>query len=237
MSNTRRHETPRITANELARYMVATETGRIGIIRRARESGTAARIRYTDVKEALKAGMVDLVNERRIIGAATTRFEQLVEDPSTSAYYRDDAEKSLDVIQSYYGMRNQLAGFEYRLPPSRMPKLILNGVSVSVNIDLMIERDARSGPQIGGLIFRMTKPDEEESDGAAGTRRRMGLYVATLVHMQVVANLSRNRAPARPICWSVDVQAGERHVCPSGSTRETELSNACMFIAAMWDRV
>lgn len=237
MSTTRRHETPRITANELAKYMVATETGRLGIIRRARESGTAGRIRYMDVKEALKAGMADPVNERRIIGAAANRFEQLVEDPSSSAFYKDDAEKSLDVLQSYHGMRNLLAGQDYRPAPTRMPKLNLNGVAVSVNVDLLIERDARSGPQIGGLIFRMTKPDEEESDGAAGTRRDMGLYVATLVHMQVVENLSRNRTPARPICWSVDVQAGDRHVCPNGSTRETELRNACLFIAAMWDRV
>lgn len=238
MTTTRRHESPRISANELAKYMVASETGKLGIIRRAKESGTAGRVRYSDVKDALKAGMADPVNERRILAVAGARFEQQKDDPASSPWYQEDAAKSVDVLQSYAGMRNQLAGMDYQPAPSRMPKLQINGVAVSVQLDLLIHRDARTGPQIGGLIFRMTKPDEEESEGAASTRRNMGLYVATLAHMQIAANFSTNRTPTKQLCWSVDIQAGDRHVCPNSIlNRQNDLSNACMFIAALWDRV
>lgn len=182
--------------------------------------------------------MTDAVNERRILSAAHARFEQQMEDPSSSTWIKDDSEKSLDVLQSYQGMRNALAGFDYQPAPRRMQKLHINGVDVSVQLDLLLHRDARSGPQVGGLIFRMTKPDDEESDGAASTRRDMGLYVATLVHMQVAENVSSNRTPAKALCWSVDVQAGERHVCPNSTTnRVNDLSNACRFIAALWNTV
>lgn len=236
--HTRYHAQPRITANELARYMVAGEIGRKGIIRRSREMSTAVAIRYSDARAALRAALCDLVNERRIIGAARDLFEQKSEDGSLSTWSRDDALKSVDVMDSFMNMRNQLVGFEFVEAPQSQPYLQIGGVSVSVNCDILIHRNIKGTASIGSGLFRLTKPEEDETDAAKAKRHDMGAYAATLVYMQVAQNLSRKREPHPDICWSIDVQCGEMHKAPRNyRTRANNLEGACEFIAAMWDRV
>ena len=132
-------------------------------------------------------------------------------------------------------MRNQLAGFDYQPAPRRQAHLIITGVSISVNCDLLIHRSQRNAEQIGGLLFRLTKSDEDESEYVASRRREMGLYAATLVRLHIAANLAGNRAPTSALCWSVDVQNGEKQVCPNAHTQRVQnLEGACRFIAALW---
>lgn len=227
-----------MTANELARFMVSGDTGRVGIVRRARESGTAPRARYKDVRSALRNALTDAPGERRILAEAQTMLEQRADDSAVSAFRRDDAAKSLEVINAYREMRNSLAGYDYVMPPPRQPSLNISGVEVSVTLDLLIHRMNGETQEIGGVLFRLTTPDEDETDNAAAKRRNMGTYAATLVRMQVAENFAGNRSPAYPICWSVDVQCREVHVAPRTFAKRVQaIENACLTIAAMWDRV
>jgi hypothetical protein len=235
--HTRTREEPRISANDLARYMVATDTGKLGIIRRARESGTPPRARYSDVRKALRAALCDPAGERQVLASARTALEQRAVDRSVSTFMRDDAEKSLEVLDSYAVMRNQIAGFDYVPAPRSQATLNLSGVAISVYCDVLIHRTHREEEQVGGVLFRLTKPEDDETERAADKRRDMGLYAATLVHMHVAANLAGDRNPHFGLCWSVDVQNQELHVTPrTYVSRAQNLENACRFIAAMWDR-
>lgn len=227
-----------MSANDLARYMVAGDVGRRGIIRRAREVSTAVVVRYSDVRSGLQSALCDPVNERRIVGATRELLEQKASDPALTAWTREDALKSIDVLDSYVVMRNQLAGHDFVPPPARQALLAVGGVEVSVNCDALTHRDVRGAPSIGGVLFRLTKPEDEESEAARAKRHDMGAYAATLVHMQVESNLAGSRAPRHDLCWSVDVQHGEVHQAPRNfRTRAANLEAACEVIAAMWDRV
>lgn len=216
--------------------MVSGFTGRIGIIRRARESTTPPRARYKDVKASLSAALVDAPGEKKILTGARALFEQRSEDASLSNFRRDDAAKSLDVLNAYDKMRNKLAGYDYVAAPMKQTPLKIGGVIVPVTLNLLIHRTAKNGDgEVGGLLFRLTQSDEEETDDAASKRHEMGLFAATLVHMHVSTNMKGNRKPAYPICWSVDVQCGEVHVAPKTyAKRAADLESACKFIAAMW---
>lgn len=216
--------------------MVATDTGKIGIIRRSRESGAPIRSRYKDARTAIRSALCDPVAEKRILAATKNALEQRSEDPSQSDFARDDAEKSFEALAAFADIRNQLAGYDYAPAPKSQPKLILNGVEVSVQIDVLIHRSYRGAEQVGAALFRLTKPEDDETDKAADKRRDVGQYAATLVHMQLVRNLAGNRVPQHTLCWSVDVQNGEVHAAPRNYlTRATNLENACRFIRAMWD--
>ena len=226
---------PRITANELARFMVSGDTGRLGIIRRARESGTPPRTRYKDARATLCNALTDAASERRILREAKTLFDQRAHDSSQSAFIRDDAEKSLQVIKAYQDMRNQMAGYDYVPAPRRQPNLQLGGIEVSVSLDLLIHRSRGQADEIGGVLFRLTQADDGETDAAATKRKDMGAYAATLVQMHVAANLAGQREPAYQLCWSVDVQAGDVHVAPRNfAQRAQNMDAACKFIGAMW---
>lgn len=231
-----RREAPRITANELARYMVASETGKIGIIRRARESVTPQRVRYSDVRKAIRAHLGDNARPRSILNTARDRFEQRKDDSSLGPFAREDASLSLDVLDSLGRMQNQLGGIAFRGAPVRQGPVMLSGMEVAVNVDLLVSRSRDGVEQIGGALFRFTKADEE-SEGAAAKRRDMGMYAATLVHLQVAQNLAGNHVPHYQLCMSVDVQAEEIHYAPrSYAQRAQNLENACRFIRAMWDQ-
>lgn len=217
--------------------MVATETGKIGIIRRAKESVTPQRVRYSDVRKTIRTFLGDNARPRAVISAARDRFEQRSDDPSLGPFSREDARLSVDVLDSLGRMQNQLGGIAFRPAPTRQVPLTLSGVEVPVNVDLLVTGNRGGVEQIGGALFRFTKADEE-TDSAAAKRRDMGLYASTLVHMQVAKNLAGNHAPYYQLCMSVDVQAEEIHVAPrSFAQRAQNLENACVFIQALWDRV
>ena len=142
------------------------------------------------------------------------------------------------MLAAFREMRNQLAGYDYVAAPKSQSSLSLAGVAVPVNCDILIHRGAKESPEIGAALFRLTQPDEDETERGAEKRREMGAYAATLVQMHVATNFSGNRRPAYQICWSVDVQNREVHVAPRNfAQRATNMENACQFIGAMWDRL
>lgn len=217
--------------------MVSGDTGRMGIIRRAREKKSVVAVRYSDVRTATAAAMCDPIKGKHILATAYQSFEQKASDASLSPWAREDAAKSLDVIESFGKMKNQLVGFDFVQAPPKQSPLALGGVAVSVNCDVLIHRPVKGVPSIGAALFRLTKPDEDESDKAKAKRDQMGRHVATLVLMQVGASLAGNLQPAFELCWSIDVQTGEIYKAPKNTKAlATSMENACQFIAAMWDK-
>lgn len=215
--------------------MESSDTARMGIIRRARESTTPLRTRYSDVRQSLRGFLTDQRRRQGTLLAARQMFEQRSDDPSLSDFQREDARLSLDVLDSFDRMQNQLGGLNFEAAPSRMPMLNLAGVDISVNVDLLVVRPRGTQEQVGGAIFRFTKADDE-TDNAASKRRRMGQWAANLVQIQVRDNLCGDRDPHYELCLSVDVQFEEvTRATRSLTARRRDLENACRFISAMWD--
>lgn len=215
--------------------MVASDTARMGIIRRSRESGTATRVRYSDVRRAIRSHLADPHRNQGILNTARDTFGQRSNDSSQSDFARDDARLSIDVLDSFGRMRNALGGYDFVAAPRQQPSLVIANVEVPVNLDALVHRSRDGAEQSGGALFRFTKSDDE-SDQAASRRREMGLYAATIVLMHVRENLAGNRTPDHRLCLSVDVQCNEVHVAPrTYAQRASNLENACRFIAALWN--
>lgn len=218
--------------------MVTGDRGRLGIIKRSKEVSTAVVIRYADVRNSIKASLCDPVNEKRLLAAARDMFEQKSEDIALSDFVRDDSLKSIDVIDAFSGMRQQIAGYDFVQAPASQPFLKISGVDIAVNCDILIHRTQKEIEQIGATLFRLTKPDDEESEKAAAKRKDMGLYAATLVYMQIAQNLKGNRTPFPALCMSLDIQNKEVFEAPSRiSVRVQNIESACLFIKSMWDSV
>lgn len=228
-------QAPRISTNELALFMVSSETARMGIIRRAKNPQTPPIIRYRDARSAICSYLTDNVRRLNPLISAENMLRQRLEDPSESPLRQDDARHSIEVLHAIQGMANQLGAFEFLQAPSDQPKLNLGGVEVSVRADLIVHGSSRGQEQIGAAILRMTQ-DDAETDAARAKRREMGHYVAALARLHVEANIPSNRTPANRLCMSIDVQHGETFQAPASNVRRmSDLENACRFIAAMWD--
>lgn len=232
------HEKPRISANELARFMLAGNTGKLGIIKRAREKGNAAGVRYADAREAIKLALCDPSGEARRLNDAANLFRQKEKDTALSAFMRADAEKSIDVLNALSLMRNQYAGTDFRAAPIRQPKLLISGVQVSVSCDMLIHSFHKGEERIGGALLRLGIPEEDATETAKRKREDMGAYAATLVFMHIQRNLSADRKTSPNLCWSIDVQCRDIHRAPMrNAARVNELEAACTMISVLWGKV
>jgi hypothetical protein len=227
---------PRISANDLALYMVSSPTAQLGIIRRAAEPQTFVTTRCKDVREPLRAFLADPARNVNRLHAAETMFLGRAEDQAESALRQDDARKSVEVLRAIRGMANQLAQYSFTAAPQSQPKLEISGVEVSIRADLWVHVAARGRDQVGGAILRMTQHDADTAT-AAEKRREMGTYVATLVRMHVERVNPGDAAVANRLCMSIDVQHGQVFAAPNAAARRiSDLEAACTVIAALWRR-
>ncbi len=225
---------PRISANDLALYMVSSDTARMGILRRAKNPQKPPIIRYKDARTPICLYLADPVRNMRPLVTAEETLRQRADDPSTSALLRDDANHSIEVLRAIQGMRNQLAEFDFQPAPRDQDRLSINGLEISVRADLLVHSASRSGELIGAAILRMTM-DDAETEAAREKRRNMGLYVATLIKMHVERNIISERTPTNRLCLSIDVQHGEVFAAPAANTRRvSDIENVCRMIAAVW---
>jgi hypothetical protein len=235
-SRARHRPEPRISANELAKYMVTPEPGRIGIIRRARDSITPPRARYSDLRIALTGFLADMHRDRRPLDALAGTLNQRANDSSLTNFSRQDAQASLGALNAFQRMlTNRLAGYAFMPAPARQTPLPIGGVSVSINLDLLLRRERGDRQEAGAAMFRLTKADDEETDAATSKRKEMGIYAATLVQMQVAATVRAGLTPHHELCMSIDVQSGDIHAASRNfAQRAQRLEAACRFIAALW---
>jgi len=229
--------TPRISVNDLALYMVSSDTARMGIIRRAKNPQVPPIIRYRDVRPTICQYLSDPNRPVNRLVDAEEMFQQRIDDPATGDLLRDDARHSIEVLHAIQGMRNQLGAFDFNAAPRDQAKLIIAGVEVSVRADLLVHGSVRGIDQIGAAILRMTM-DDAGTDAARQKRRDMGLYVATISRMHVDQNIPGNRQAANRLCMSIDIQHGEVFAAPDANTRRmNDIENVCRVIAALWPTI
>lgn len=226
-------EAPRISANDLALFMVSSDTARMSIIRRAKRPSSPPIIRYKDIRQPICNYLMDDLRRIAALVSAEEMLLQRIEDPAETALRKDDARHSIQVLHAIQGMANQLAPYQFVAAPQNQPKLMLAGVEISIRADLLVNGSSRGKSQCGVALLRMTQ-DDSETEAARAKRRDMGLYVATLARLHA-DSLGGDREPTHRLCLSIDIQHGEAFAAPTSNARRgSDLESACRFIGAMW---
>jgi len=237
-ANYREQKTPRISANELARFMVATDLGREGIIRNARWQGKVRVARYRVARDAMSDFLTDTMHSHVIIGKAKAKLEAILSDADASAFKHEDARASIVALDGFQRGWNAfgLSNLNFAEPPT-LKRLEIEGVEVGVAIDAVTKRESPTRPTlVGGVLLRMARGGDGETDGAAAKRREIGRNAAVLVYLSAAKNLTKIGTPSSDLCYSVDVQHGESHQAPKNYLAVVENMNAaCRTIAALWD--
>lgn len=229
--------TPQISANDLALYMVSSETGKLSIIRRHKYPSKHALLPYQDAKRWLSGFMADDLRDRVKLATAIEHFEQIAADSSYSTSKREDAKRSKLAIEAFFAAYNDLdlGKLLCKAPSDRLAPLMIAGVRVNVTLDLNTCASVKKVDYEGGIIWRLTMPDDGES--ATSKREEMGHYVASLAYMQVSDKRPLGREPLAKICYCLDVQHKQRFEARAGSRRLNNLDAACRMIASIWPAV
>ena len=227
-SRQRVHNSPRISANELANFMVSSDTARMGIVKRAKRPPDAVVIRYRDVRQVSSSFLSDRRRDLGVLNNAEKTFLNRMKSKAARPLLKEDAEHSIEVLHALHRMANQLAPYDFFAPPKSIePRLMISGVAVSVHLDLLVRGTSRGVRQIGGALFRLTK--EETATATQRSRREeMGLYTATLIRRYIEMQNPTNRRPNFKLCMSIDVQQGEVVIAPRAHARRMRDMEECL---------
>ena len=217
--------------------MESSDTARIGMIQRANAQPAYTVTRYQDARTAICAYLSDFARNINPLVAAETMLDNRANDPSEGPLRHEDARLSIEALHALQRMNNLVSPYTFGRAPARQKKLMISGVEVSVRADLLVYGVGPDADKIGAAVLRMTK-DDTASQPAKEKRKRVGLYVATLVAMHVEKNLAPDRHPSIKLCMSIDIQHLQVFTAPTRNTRRVnDLKNACRFIASLWNRV
>lgn len=221
-------QSPRISANELARYMVSTDPVRLTILTRSKFPRDYITTRYNDVRRPLVQFLTDAARDPAPLAVAKAKMARRAASSADRPNRRNDALKSIEVLEAATRMADALAPYTFQPAPVRQAKLSLSGVAISVRADLLVFDKRRSADRVGAAILRMSMAERSEP-------QVMGEYVATLLRMHVEANLQLNRIPTPRLCMSIDVRTGDVIAAPrSDRTRIRRMESACAFISSIW---
>lgn len=221
-----------MSANQLAEYTLASPTRRQAIIRNAKFAPTFLVIRYT----AAKAAICDyLANDLRPTGPlANAQTEQmLLSKGGGTSHAKNDAALSAEAIQNFRSMAgpNFMPGVTFTQNTSQLPKLMISGVEVSVNLDL-ISRNEPKG-LVGGVMLQTSK-----AVASKGWREDHSKCVSSLVWMIARKHLAALGAVERRLCVCVDVFARKTTSAPTHYKRILRnIEASCGEIAMFWPHI
>lgn len=227
-----------ITANDLALYLVSTDVGKLGIIRRNKYPSKHVIAPYQDGKRAITRYLSSGVRDLVILTDAIDRFQQLSEDHATSPFKRDDARRSKAALEAFLRATNQLELGKYNFQEApKLSPLVVADVKISTSLDLLTTAAIKGKQHQGGVILRLTIP--EDTDGAKAKREAMGGFSATLALMQIEDKRPIPDAePMAKLCLSIDVQAQQKYEAKAGSSqRRSNIVAACTMIKSIWPSV
>lgn len=222
---------PRISANQLAEYVLASPTRRQSILRNAKFSPTFLVIRYAAAREALCRYLTNDARPLDILVKAESEQIQLSKSGGSS-FQQTDAALSAEAILAFMKARTE---FQKQLPfasftPNNqsLPKLTKAGVDISIRLDL-VARNAGKG-LVGGAILQLSKAVASKS-----WREEHGKVVAALIWVLANEHMTPLGKIDRKLCMAVDVFAGKAVTAPSSYKRLlNDLDAACAEIAALW---
>lgn len=202
---------------------------------------------YEDSGSALTLYLLDPTRKKARLYDEMERLKKVFETADT-ADERDRAALDLKVIDTFLANENAFGlsalGFT---APKRCAPLLIEGVFVSVQPDLLIEPLVIGGvKKVGALSFRLSKGIDPESAKKKETqerrreqRREIGRYSALLASMVLEEHFSDHGEVSPEHCIAIDVPLGERVplMTSDRAARTKRLRKACRQIAQWWPNI
>lgn len=230
--NYRVYTDPRISANQLAEYTLASPSRRQSILKNAKYAPTFLVSRYSAAKAVICAYLSDDARSKATLFDGINEQKALSKGEG-SEFAKNDAALSAEAIESFnqISSNNNFPKCTFTPCNEKLPKLDISGVAVSINIDLVSRVEAKG--LVGGVILQTSKAVSSKS-----WREDHGKNVATLIWMLASEHMGSLGKIDRKICLAVDVFGLAPIQAPANyKTRLNNIVASCNEIYAMWDSI
>jgi hypothetical protein len=238
--NVREHHHPRLSATAFAEYLTATPDAQERVLHDCRYAIPPIVTANGDALRALRAYNQDPRRDQaaldRVKAALTAKARHLDTTPNR----RDDALRCVEIIDAFVAAENVLGlrALACSEPGMRFQPLIIEGVEISIQPDLLIDR----GTRIGAMMFRVAKSPDHLGCSKETTRlrrieqrREMGRYLATMMEMLLDGG---DRPIDRNFVFVADTRLPERITAAADfADRVRKIKASCRFIARLWPTI
>lgn len=226
------YDSPRISANQLAEYVLASPSRRQTILKNAKFAPTFLVIRYSAARAAICKFLVNEARPVAILDDAANEQADLAKSAETD-FAKNDAALSFEAIKAFRGIANEphLTKASFFLNSQNLPKLEISEVAVSVNLDL-VARNAHK-ETVGGVVLQTSKAVASKS-----WRDDHSKNVASLIWMLAEKHMTGLGKIDRRLCLAVD--AIGRRVVPAPTNYKKRLNDieaACGEISVLWPSI
>lgn len=214
--------------------------GQMAILRQAKapSDNKPKIIQYKFARQAISSCLRSPENTNHIVAATVANLEQRRDDEANGPLVRDDAQRSLEVVQTFQRSVNalDLSAGRYEAAPNPSPSLMVAGVEISVYPDALVRFNTRAGERLGEVFVRCTIGTTGEN--AENRRSEANGHLATIAHMHAAQHLAHIGAPHSQASMVIDVPRGRVVYGSANTTRRVQqIETACRMIAAIWPTV
>lgn len=220
-------DNPRISINQLAKYLDANPTTRRRIIADQMQPKTF-RVNYYDYaqKPIIKFLLKGCKDEEIIV----QEIESLYTRDAQSEYDETRMTVNAEALQAFLDSYDQLDldGLKLKQIQNNCPKITIAGVDISVRPELLTKGLYRKKSIVGAIKLYYGKNDPLSEDSAS--------YITAIVSRLVEENFTNKSEMSPRLCRVHDVFVGTVYLAPTSlKKRFRDVENACREIALWWD--
>ena len=220
---------PKMSAKELADFMIASEMARRTLIRNCKYRPIARVTQHNLAKQCLSKFIRGGHSDIGILLGEAERLRGMLTD---NEFERDLYDHNADYIARFADVQAQIAFPSAEVQPQGAAvSHFANGVKVNADLQFRLRRLTKTNKaKIGAGVFRYAKGKPLASEAAA--------YHAAFVFGVLGTTAIEPDVPEEKLCLVIDAYAGQCHYAPTDSKRRfSNMEAACATIAERWPNV
>jgi len=223
-------KTPRISLARLADYMAASEQGKRSIAVSCKYQPIARLIQYNDAKAILSNW---IRSENRKIEELKEKLEVLKNKICDDDFSKEVRDHNCDFVTRFIAMVEKFDFKDYSyLRPVKFPSYELNGMPVTVTVDLLTGRTTRQNKEkIGALMLRYSKGKALDSD--------VGLHQSAFLYEYFrQPEFQKHGEAEKRLCITLDTYSATPYEAPGNATYLfKEMAATCASLVERWPNI
>lgn len=228
---------PRISALKLAEYVIADPSRQKTIVKTSKFARKAVMLQYTKARSFVHRAFTDSGIDATMLSEKAAEIEA---EAWNTTWQKEDNRRSAEALRRFANMAPQFqwqSATEIPKPFEGWGHIMLAGVKVSVQPEVVFQFDHRNITKVGAILLNVSIKDEKSLSRSNGGYS-VGDYLSSLLFQTLLQKFSTVGAPLNSKCVAVDVYRGTIHEAPkSYKTLNKHLEAACETIALRWPQI
>jgi hypothetical protein len=221
---------PRMSIGRLADYMAASEQARRGIAQSCKYRAIARVVQHNEAKAIISNHIMSGVEG---VGVLQTKADFVRNKLADDDFEGDLNDHNADYIEQFIAsIPNVALPDADRLPAKQFEPLLLNGVRVTFNPQILLRRITKTNKvKSGALMLRYGK--NKTLPAAVGGWQSAGIYG----YLRTLEEFEKTEAE-RALCITLDAFTGKCHEAPGNAVYLfNEIKAACATINERWPAI